>query len=161
AFELHPEHRARERLDDLAFDLDFFFLDRHNPLVDARTAKPRAAAYRSKGAPAAVRIRGAPSVIATVCSKWAASDRSSVEIDHSSLCSTMSGPPAVIIGSIASVMPSVSLGPRPGAPKFGSCGSSWYSRPTPWPTSARTTEKPFPSTTVWIAWLMSERWLPA
>src|SRR5215210_1181881 len=28
---LHPEHRARQRLDDLAFDLDFLFLDRHSP----------------------------------------------------------------------------------------------------------------------------------
>src|SRR5918997_632021 len=29
AVELHPEHRARERLDDLAFDLDLLFLDCH------------------------------------------------------------------------------------------------------------------------------------
>jgi len=27
SIELHPKHRARERLDDLAFDLDLFFLD--------------------------------------------------------------------------------------------------------------------------------------
>jgi hypothetical protein len=27
AVELHPEHRARERFDDLALDLDLFFLD--------------------------------------------------------------------------------------------------------------------------------------
>ena len=33
-------------------------------------------------------------------------------------------------------------------------------RPTPWPTSARTTEKPASSTTVCTAWPMSERWLP-
>src|SRR5215470_2081246 len=29
AVELNPEHRAGERLDDLAFDLDLLFLDRH------------------------------------------------------------------------------------------------------------------------------------
>src|SRR6186713_1797587 len=28
--ELHPEHRAGERLDDLAFDLDLLFLDSHS-----------------------------------------------------------------------------------------------------------------------------------
>src|ERR687897_1779733 len=31
AVELHPEHRARERLDDFAFDLDLLFLDWHRP----------------------------------------------------------------------------------------------------------------------------------
>ena len=31
--ELHPEHRARERLDDLAFDLDLLFLDCHPSLA--------------------------------------------------------------------------------------------------------------------------------
>src|SRR5712691_5608276 len=54
--ELHPEHRARERLDDLAFHLDLLFLLRHFlsvPKVYARTAKPRAAVCRrSKAAPA-------------------------------------------------------------------------------------------------------------
>jgi hypothetical protein len=29
--ELHPEHRARERFDDLAFNLDLLFLGRQNP----------------------------------------------------------------------------------------------------------------------------------
>src|SRR5215469_12917985 len=29
--ELHPEHRARERFDDLAFDLDLLFLGRQIP----------------------------------------------------------------------------------------------------------------------------------
>jgi len=28
--ELHPEHRAGERLDDLAFNLDLLFLDSHS-----------------------------------------------------------------------------------------------------------------------------------
>jgi hypothetical protein len=65
---------------------------------------------------AAVRIRGPSAVIATVCSKWAASEPSALEIDHSSSCNTTSGPPAVIIGSIANVIPSASCGPRPGSP---------------------------------------------
>ena len=44
--ELHPEHRARERLDDLAFDLDLLFLDCHPSL--ARTpldVSPEAAGH--------------------------------------------------------------------------------------------------------------------
>src|SRR5712691_668699 len=61
ALDLHPEHRARERLDDLAFYLDLLFLDRHISVVGTRTAKPRAAAYPSKRAPASVRILGSPS----------------------------------------------------------------------------------------------------
>ncbi len=52
------------------------------------------------------------------------------------------GPPAVIIGSIASVIPSRSCGPRPALTKFGTCGSSCMSCPTPWPTRVRTTESP-------------------
>jgi hypothetical protein len=32
--ELHPEHRARERFDDLAFDLDLLFLGRQNPFSE-------------------------------------------------------------------------------------------------------------------------------
>ena len=33
--ELHPEHRTRERLDDLAFDLDLLFLGRQIPFSGA------------------------------------------------------------------------------------------------------------------------------
>src|SRR3954466_6638734 len=33
SFELHPEHRARERLDDLAFHLDLLFLCRHRTFL--------------------------------------------------------------------------------------------------------------------------------
>src|ERR1700693_2882828 len=62
--ELHPEHRARERLDDFAFHLDLLFLLRHFlsvPRVYARTPKPRAAVYhRSKAAPAPGGARGDP-----------------------------------------------------------------------------------------------------
>ena len=55
----------------------------------------------------------------------AESEPSSVEIVHPSSASQTSGLPAVIIGSIAIVMPSESRGPRPRSPKFGTCGSSW------------------------------------
>src|ERR687887_2193391 len=70
------------------------------------------------GAPE-VSTRGPPSVTAIVCSKWAASEPSLVEIDHWSSWMYTSGPPAVIIGSIASVMPSRSSGPRYEETKFG------------------------------------------
>ena len=72
-----------------------------------------------------MRIRGPAAVIATVCSKCAASEPSSVEIDQWSSWRYTSGEPIVIIGSIAIVIPSESFGPRPGWPKFGTCGSSW------------------------------------
>ena len=72
-----------------------------------------------------VSTRGPFSVIATVCSKWADSEPSTVEIVQPSSCRITSGLPAVIIGSIAMVIPSASRGPRPGWPKFGTCGSSW------------------------------------
>ena len=72
-----------------------------------------------------VRTSGPLSVTATVCSKCADSEPSFVEIDQRSSAIQTSGPPALIIGSIASVIPSESSGPRPGWPKFGMCGSSW------------------------------------
>ena len=34
AVELHPEHRARERFDDLAFNLDLLFLSRQIPFSE-------------------------------------------------------------------------------------------------------------------------------
>src|SRR5262249_56054832 len=95
---------------------------------------PRVCAHVPTALRTAVRIRGPSSVTATVCSKCAESEPSDEEIDHSSACMTTSGPPAVIIGSIASVIPGSSSGPRPGEPQFGICGSSWYARPTPSPT---------------------------
>src|SRR3954447_9868538 len=147
AVDLHPEHRARERLGDLAFDLDLLFFVGQIPFSSVRTKRrrvcPPRAGYGSKlavaGVFARVRIRGAPSWIATVCSKWAASDPSVVEIDHSSSWRYTSGPPAVIIGSIARVMPSRSSGPRCEETKFGTWGSSCIDRPTPWPTRLRIT----------------------
>src|SRR5947207_1341182 len=80
AFELHPEHRARERLGDLAFHLDLLVLLGHR--LSCRRTKIRRDApprtdYGTKPAfsldLAAVRILGGPSsTMATVCSKWAA-----------------------------------------------------------------------------------------
>ncbi len=58
-----------------------------------------------------MRILGPVAVTATVCSKWAASEASEVEIDQSSSWMKTSDPPAVIIGSIAIVIPSLSSGP--------------------------------------------------
>src|SRR5262249_43945973 len=121
AFELDPEHRARQRLCDLAFDLDLVLLLGQIPFGStlhirfenlhkkARGSPPRAGGHRSKlGSSRRVRIRGPSSVTATVCSKCAESDPSSVEIDHSSSWRYTSGPPALIIGSIASVIPGCS-----------------------------------------------------
>src|SRR5262245_27427659 len=70
----------------------------------------------SAGFGVTVRILGPFSVTATVCSKCAESEPSSVEIDHSSSCKYTSGPPALIIGSIANVIPGWSSGPRPAGP---------------------------------------------
>src|SRR5918995_2477733 len=52
--QLHPEHRARERLDDLAFDLDLLFLDWHKLLIRPglfSTYWARSAAARDKTRP--------------------------------------------------------------------------------------------------------------
>src|SRR6266705_6630910 len=90
--ELHPEHRARERLGDLSFHLDLLFFVRHR-LSCLRTKRRRGGPPRTDHGTkpafsrdfAVVRIRGGPSsVTATVCSKWTASEPSAVEIDHSS-----------------------------------------------------------------------------
>ena len=50
---------------------------------------------------------------------------SAVRIVQPSSMTFTSDEPAVIIGSIAIVIPSERRGPRPGSPKFGMCGSSW------------------------------------
>ena len=60
-----------------------------------------------------------------MCSKWADIEPSEVLIVQPSSMTFTSEEPAVIIGSIAIVIPSDSRGPRPGSPKFGMCGSSW------------------------------------
>src|SRR3989449_11366293 len=75
--EVHPEHRARERLGDLAFHLDLLFLLGHR-LSCLRTKRRRdGPPHRNYGTKpafsrdfAAVRILGGPSsATATVCSK--------------------------------------------------------------------------------------------
>src|SRR5689334_342445 len=65
---------------------------------------------------ARVRTRGPSAVIATVCSKCAAKLPSAVTTVHLSGSVFVAGSPAVIIGSIASVIPSRSRGPRFGEP---------------------------------------------
>ena len=105
-------------------------------------------------------MRGPSGVTATVNSKWAARLSSSEKTDQPSSPIRTSGPPALTIGSIASTVPSSSSGPRPGSPKFGTCGSSCISRPIPWPTRVRITDSPFDSTERWIALETSPRWLP-
>src|SRR5919204_852991 len=46
AVELHPEHRARERLGDLAFDLDLLFFVCHKPFCYVRTKTRRSGPRR-------------------------------------------------------------------------------------------------------------------
>src|SRR5437899_425730 len=131
--QLHSEHRVRQRLHHGPFDLDRVFL-RH---------------FR-------VSTSGSPSVTATVCSKWAARLPSLVTAVHPSSRILTSQLPIVTIGSIASTIPGLSCGPRPGSPKFGTWGSSCSARPMPCPTNARTTDRPCVSTCDWTAWDTSE-----
>src|SRR5947208_321561 len=131
--QLHSEHRVRQRLHHGPFDLDRVFL-RH---------------FR-------VSTSGSPSVTATVCSKWAARLPSLVTAVHPSSRILTSQLPIVTIGSIASTIPGLGCGPRPGSPKFGTWGSSCSARPMPCPTNARTTDRPCVSTCDWTAWDTSE-----
>ena len=55
-------------------------------------------------------------VTATVCSKWAESEPSSVTTVHLSSSVRISAPPTFTIGSIAIVIPETSRGPRFGLP---------------------------------------------
>src|SRR2546425_158854 len=70
------------------------------------------------GQSAVVSTRGGPplSRMATVCSKWADRDPSSVTTVHLSSSVRMAAPPAFTMGSMASVMPGTSRGPRFGFP---------------------------------------------
>src|SRR5690606_26537178 len=108
-----------------------------------------------------VRISACPSRTATVCSKWADKLPSAVTAVQLSSKMRTSSPPALTIGSMASVIPSFSFGPRPGRPKLGICGASCMLRPMPWPTKLFTTEKPAASTCDCTAWPMSDSRLPA
>src|SRR5204862_7168221 len=80
---------------------------------------------------APVRILGGPpfSTTATVCSKCAEGDPSSVTTVHLSSTVRISGPPTFTIGSIAIVIPGTSLGPRLGLPSFGTWRPSWKPAP--------------------------------
>src|SRR3954471_1657895 len=101
----------------------------------ARNNRPARTRHGSKlGSSFLVRILEPFSVTATVCSKCADSDSSSVEIDHSSSWRYTADEPALIIGSIANRRPGWRIGPWPGSPKLGIRGSSCIWRPTPWPT---------------------------
>src|SRR5262245_59503030 len=106
--QLHAKHRVRQRLHDGALHLDRIFL-RHpyRPLL-----------------PFAVNTIGPASVMATVCSKWAARLPSAVTAVQPSSRIRTSQLPIVTMGSMASTMPDRSWGPRPGSPKFGTWGSS-------------------------------------
>src|SRR6266403_1569665 len=120
--QLHAEHRVRQGLDHGALNLD-------------RILFGHAAVLRPSGSVLRVRISGPSSVTAV----------------HRSSRTRTSQLPIVTIGSIASTMPGLSCGPRPGSPKFGTCGSSCRSRPIPCPTNCLTTAKPCASTCCWTA----------
>ena len=68
------------------------------------------------GTSRAVRIQGSPAVTATVCSKCADRLLSRVTAVQPSASTLTAALPAFTIGSIASTMPSLSRGPRPGSP---------------------------------------------
>src|SRR2546426_3890378 len=147
ALELHAKHRVRQRLHHRAFDLDRVFFRHAQATWTERPVR-------------LVRTSGSASVTAIVCSKCAARLPSRVTAVHPSSRTFTSQLPIVTIGSIASTMPGRSWGPRPGSPKFGTWGSSCSARPIPWPTNARTTEKPCRSTCAWTACETSERRRP-
>src|SRR5690606_17403635 len=86
-----------------------------------------------------VSTRTPSSTIATVCSKCALRRPSTVATVQRSFNVRTSLEPSLIMGSMASTIPGRSRSPRPGRPKFGTCGSSCGSRPIPCPTSSRTT----------------------
>src|SRR5262245_11563034 len=121
--ELDPEHRVRQGLDDLPLHLDRVVLGLLAlPLLGQLTAPPpghQAASFTSW-----VNTSGPRSVTATVCSKCAARLPSAVTAVHRSASTRTSQCPIVTIGSMASTIPTRSNGPRPGSPKFGTCGSS-------------------------------------
>src|SRR6202023_3368736 len=103
--QLDPKHGVRKQLDDSAFYFNCVF-------------------------PRHVRISGPSFVISTVCSKWADRVPSAVRTVHPSSRRRTSGPPMLIIGSIASVIPPFNFGPLPRRPKFGVCGFFVILRPT-------------------------------
>src|SRR2546426_12344600 len=111
--ELHPEHRARERLGDLSFHLDLLFFVRHR-LSYLRTKTRRGGPPRTDHGTkpaflrgfAVVRIRGGPSsVTAAGCSEWAASEPSAGRVGHSSAWGETYRPPAPLIRAVPRGLP--------------------------------------------------------
>ena len=103
-----------------------------SPRPPETNARCRSAAQPSASA-GAVRTHGPLEVTATVCSQCAARAPSAVTTVQSSSSSSVSGSPAVSMGSTASTMPSRSRRPVPGRPTFGRNGSMCISVPMPCP----------------------------
>src|SRR5271170_5555963 len=89
--QLHPKHRIRQQFDYRAFDSYGLFLSH-------------------------VKISASASVTSTVCSKCALGALSAETTVHPSPNITTSLVPALIIGSIASVIPGFNFGPSPARP---------------------------------------------
>ena len=86
-----------------------------------------------------VKISTPFSVTPTVCSNCADSERSRVTAVQPSDSTFTCGRPRLIIGSTVKNMPGRSTMPSPGRPTWTMFGSSWNSRPRPWPQKSRTT----------------------
>src|SRR5262249_25881925 len=110
----HLVQRARESLrhgsDDGAHRLAAARLKRSRYGLLGRYLRAPTATSR------AVRIQGPSAITATVCSKCAERLPSRVTAVQPSASTFTAGLPAFTIGSIASTIPSVSRGPRPGSP---------------------------------------------
>jgi len=102
-----------------------------------------------------VKISTPSLVTATVCSNCADSERSRVTAVQPSDSTFTWGRPRLIIGSTVKNMPGRSTTPSPGRPTWTMFGSSWNSRPSPWPQKSRTTLMCCASTKLWIAAPMS------
>lgn len=100
--QLDPKHGVGERLRDRPLNFDDVFL-RHLELLCSSLEKTRPSASPCYNAD---RILGGPlGWIATVCSKWAEKLPSFVTAVHRSSRMRTALPPILIIGSIASTMP--------------------------------------------------------
>src|SRR2546425_12936622 len=89
--QFYPKHRIWQQLYDRAFYLNWLFFSH-------------------------VKISASPSVTSTVCSKCALGAPSAVTTVQPSLNICTALPPALIIGSIAMVMPGFNFAPSPGRP---------------------------------------------
>src|SRR6266852_3328306 len=122
--QLHAHSIADQQADEIAVQpicdvrshlrspVELHAIERARELLDNRPGYLRAGTGTSR----AVRIHGSPAVTATVCSKCADRLLSRVTAVHPSLSTFTAALPALTIGSMASTMPSVSRGPRPGSP---------------------------------------------